>query len=146
MIKLQDINKGNFIEVVGLELTKEQQKVIATNLESLAQAYACRDICRAFAICDDEKVVGFMLLQVNKADSHYDIWRIMIGKDSQGMGYGKKALLLAIDYLIKEGAKVIHMSHQTNNYKPSNLYQKVGFKYTGEIEDGEVLMEYSVKN
>jgi len=146
MIHLQEINKENYGRVVRLELTDEQKKVIATNLESLAQAYACRDTCKAFAICNDAEVVGFILLQVDKNDSYYDIWRIMIGKQFQGKGYGEQALLLAIDFQIKQGAKVIHMSHQTNNYGPSKLYQKVGFKYTGEIEDGEVLMEYKVSS
>ena len=146
MISLQEINKENYERVVRLELTEKQKEVIATNLESLAQAYACRDICKAFAICNDEEVVGFMLLQVDKNDDYFDIWRIMIGKQFQGKGFGEQALLLAVDFQIKQGAKVIHMSHQTNNYGPSKLYQKVGFKYTDEIEDGEVLMEYRVKN
>ena len=69
----------------------------------------------------------------------------MIGKQHQGKGYGEQALRLAIDFQIKQGAKVIHLSHQTNNYGPSKIYQKLGFIYTGEIEDGEVLMEYIVK-
>lgn len=146
MVQLQDINKENYGRVVRLELTEKQKEVIATNLESLAQAYACRDVCRAFAICDDAEVVGFILLQFDKKDNFYDIWRIMIGKQFQGKGYGEQALLLAIEFLKKQGAKVIHMSHQTNNYEPSKLYQKVGFKYTGKIEDGEVLMEYEVSD
>ncbi|BCR35698.1 GNAT family N-acetyltransferase [Mariniplasma anaerobium] len=146
MVRLQDINKENYGRVVRLELTEKQKEVIATNLESLAQAYACRDVCRAFAICDEDEVVGFILLQFDKKENFYDIWRIMIGKQFQGKGYGEQALLLAIDFLKKQGAKVIHMSHQTNNYGPSKLYQKVGFKYTGKIEDGEVLMEYHVSD
>jgi diamine N-acetyltransferase len=144
MVHLEEINKENYNRVVRLEVKEEQKEVIATNLEPLAQAYACRDIAMAFAVCDDEKVVGFILLQADKKDCFYYIWRIMIGKEFQGKGFGEKALLLAVEVLINKGAKVIHMSHQTNNYAPSKLYQKIGFKYTGEIEDGEVLMEYHV--
>ena len=146
MVQLQEINQENFERVVKLELTEGQKEVISSNLESLAQAYACRDICKAFAICNDLEVVGFIMLEVDINENEYGIWRIMIGRQFQGKGYGKQALLLAIDFHVKQGAEVIHMSHQTNNYAPSNLYQKVGFKYTGEIEDGEVLMEFKVSN
>lgn len=145
MIQLKEINKENYGSVIRLEVTEKQKEVIASNLESLAQAYACRDSCKAFAIYDDSEVVGFILLQIDRKDNYYDIWRIMIGKQHQGKGYGEQALRLAIDFQIKQGAKVIHLSHQTNNYGPSKIYQKLGFIYTGEIEDGEVLMEYIVK-
>ena len=144
MIKLQEVCKDNYNDVVKLELTEPQQKVIASNLVSLAQAYVCRDISKAFAIYNDDQVIGFTLLQTDKEKDFFYVWRIMIDKEFQGKGYGEKALQLVVDYLIREGAKVIHMSHQTNNYGPSKLYQKVGFKYTKKIEDGEVLMEYHV--
>lgn len=144
MVHIETICKDNFNRVIRLELTTAQKEVICDNVFSLAQAYACQDACSAFAIYNDDEVVGFLLLENDEVKKYFSIWRIMMGKDYQGKGYGKKALILAINFLKEKGAKVIHISHQTNNYDPSELYQKVGFKYTGIIEDGEVLMEYQV--
>lgn len=144
MISLQEVNEENFESVIKLELKEKQKVVISSNLHALAQAYVLRDVCKAFAICDGKTVVGFLQLLADKTKPYFGIWRIMIGKDFQGKGYGESALKLAIDFLVKEGADIIKLSHQTNNYGPSKLYQKVGFKYTGKIEDGEVLMEYKV--
>lgn len=144
MLCIREVNEENYEEVIKLELKVDQKEVICTNLESLAEAYIYKDIAKAFAIYNDTIVVGFLLMQVDIKDKYFDIWRIMIGKEFQGKGYGEQALRLAINFQIQNGAKVIHLSHQTNNYGPSKLYKKVGFKYTGEIEDGEVLMEYQV--
>lgn len=46
----------------------------------------------------------------------------MIDHHYQGCGYGKKALMVIIDYLKDNGANVIHISHQENNYGVGKLY------------------------
>lgn len=143
-MRLVEITSENGETAIQLKVSKEQEKVIADNLFSLAQAYAFRPIAEAYLLYEDDVAVGFCLLQVDIKDDFFDVWRLMIDHKQQGKGYGRKALIVIIEYLKSKGASVIHMSHQENNYGVGKLYESVGFHYTGEIEDGEVLMEFQV--
>ena len=145
-MKLVNITPENYEDAINLKVKDDQKEFIASNFQSLAEAYAYREIAEAFLLSADNTYVGFCLLQVDVKDNFFDIWRIMIDEYYQGKGYGKQALEVIIDYLISKGATTIHMSHQENNHGVSKLYKSLGFKYTGEIEDGEVLMELNVKD
>jgi diamine N-acetyltransferase len=143
-MKLVGINPENYELAIKMSVHNEQEQFIASNLISLAEAYAYREFAEAYLLYDDESLIGFCLLQVDFKDDYFDIWRIMIDQKYQGKGYGLKALKKVMEYLKSKGAKIIHISHQENNYGVGSLYKKAGFEYTGEIEDGEVLMEYRV--
>jgi diamine N-acetyltransferase len=143
-MKLVSINQDNYELTINMSVKSEQEKFIASNLVSLAEAYVYREFAEAYLLYDDAKYIGFCLLQVDVKNDYFDIWRIMIDQKYQGKGYGLKALKVIMDYLKNKNAKIIHISHQENNYGVGTLYKKVGFEYTGEIEDGEVLMEYKV--
>lgn len=144
-MKLVKITPDNYEIAIRLKVKKEQEEFIASNLISLAEAYAYREYAEAYLLQVENTYVGFCLLQVDIKDDFYDIWRIMIDQKHQGKGYASKALKVIIDYLITKSARMIHISHQENNYDVGKLYRKIGFEYTGEIEDGEVLMEYRVE-
>lgn len=141
MIRFEKITKENFHAAVDITVTKEQDMVIAPVVYSLAQCYIMPDILEPYLILNDNTPVGFILFIVDSKESQYEICRFMIDKNHQKKGYGKAALLQAIEYLKEKGAKVIELSHQTNNYGVGKLYQSVGFVYTGIIEDGEVMMK-----
>ena len=53
-------------------------------------------MCFPMAIYWDKQVVGFLLLEIDKDEAEYFIWRIMIGQQYQGRGYGRKALEVLI--------------------------------------------------
>lgn len=144
-MRLVEITPENGEIAIGLKVSKDQEKVISNNLLSLAQAYAYRKIADAFLLYEEDTPVGFVLLQIDIKDDFFDVWRLMIDYKYQRRGYGKKALLVIIEYFKSKGAKVVHLSHQENNYGVAELYKAVGFEYTGEIEDGEVLMELKIK-
>lgn len=139
-MKLEKITPENYQFALSLSVKERQKEYIASNMQSLAEAYAYRAYAEAYLISLNGTYIGFCLLQVDLKEQFFDIWRLMIDKDYQGKGYGKQALLIIIDYLKTKGSRTIHISHQENNYGVSRLYQSLGFVYTGEIEDGEVLM------
>ena len=65
----------------------------------------------------------------------------MIDAKHQKNGYGKAALLLSIKYLHENHkANEIFLSFEPNNVVAEKLYSDVGFKRTGEIEGGEIVM------
>lgn len=141
MIRLEPINKKNLDAAINISVTTEQKLIIADVVYSLAQCYVFSDILEPFLILNHDDPVGFILFHIDLEESDYHFSRIMIDQHHQGKGYGKKAMILGIEYLKSKGAKKIELSHLRNNPHPSKLYQSLGFCYTGIIDDGEVMME-----
>ena len=63
--------------------------------------------------------------------------RFMIDKSMQGNGYGQAALAEIIKYFRDNGADVLYLSTEPENECGIHVYHKVGFRETGEIDDGE---------
>jgi N-acetyltransferase len=108
------------------------------------------------AVVTDNKPVGLVLLydptldhaQAKKDEAPLDclhIWRIMIGFHFQGRGYGEAAMREIIRYATtRPGIKKINLSHMPLEGNPAPFYEKFGFRHTGEIEDGELVMTMSL--
>ena len=143
MLKLEEITKDNFKMAIEIKVTKEQDLVIAPTVYSLAQCYLYTEM-KPFLIMKDDVAVGFILFVVSEKESFYEICRFMIDKNHQRKGYGKEAMILAIDYLKSNGAKTIELSHRTDNPHPSKLYLDLGFEYTGIIEGYEKMMKLTL--
>jgi len=102
MINLKLVDESSFQAVLDLKISEadERARFVAPNVRSLADAWLYRENGDVFpmAIHWNELVVGFLLLEIDKDEAEYFIWRIMIGQQYQGKGYGRKAL----EALIKE--------------------------------------------
>lgn len=152
MITLRKITYDNFIECINLEPMEEQKKFVARNIYSLAEAYIALAngycIPMPYAIYNDETMVGFLMLSYEQADEEdeddetvYKIWRLMIDKKHQGMGYGKKAVEKALELIRTfphDEAELIVLSYEPENEAARQLYASFGFKETGEMNDDEV--------
>lgn len=141
MVCLQPITEDNYRDAIGITVTEQQQNIIAPVVYSLAQSYVFFPELKPFLICDDEQPVGFILLGVCPEDCEYEVCRLMIDRNHQHKGYGRRAMILAIEYLKGQGASVIALSHRVDNPDPSALYLSLGFEYTGVIDGPERLME-----
>lgn len=65
----------------------------------------------------------------------------MVDERFQKRGYGKAALQLAIDYLLKEhNVNEIYLSFEPSNAVAEKLYTSAGFKRTGEVDGDEIVM------
>ena len=95
----------------------------------------------AFAIYNDDTVVGFMLLEEDMDEERLDLWRIMFPPENEGKGYGTAAVQLMIQYAKESGRyKSIGLICGPNNHNARHIYDKLGFKPTGEIRYGDVEM------
>jgi diamine N-acetyltransferase len=64
----------------------------------------------------------------------------MIAADHQGKGYGRAAMLLAIQLIRGQpGCSSISLSFEPENSNAERLYSSLGFKPTGEILEGEIV-------
>ncbi|KAF9941314.1 hypothetical protein BGZ67_005365 [Mortierella alpina] len=149
-ITLREITKENWRAITDLKVAASQANIVTTNLKSLCESHYSEDAW-ARGIYADDTPVGFLMMSLWAPDDWYAVWRFMIDEKYQGLGYGRKTMLLAIAY-VKEtypDAKQIRlMSIGPEGRKdvsakdsPYNFYVGLGFKPEGEFdEEGETDM------
>lgn len=143
MVNFKPIDEHNFTAIVNMK-QPEGQNFVAPNVYSLAQAWLYREAGDVFpwAIYKDEDLVGFILLDLDEEEATTTIWRIMIDQEHQHRGYGTAALKLVIDQARQNKRfRYLRLDYVPGNTVAENLYRKVGFKPTGEIDNGEIVMQ-----
>lgn len=147
-ITLQEVTKDNWIDCINLSLYPEQEEYLASNVDSIAESKFEPDN-QLRAIYKDQKVIGFVAFCVEDDPPDpelYWIFRFMVDQNFQGLGYGTKALNLVIEEIKQLGAKRIYTMHKPKNNIAGKLYQKAGFIYIGQLDDGDLLMEMKLNN
>lgn len=151
MISLRKITLDNRRELFQLEVSKEQQRFVASNLSSVASCYvlATNGGCpMPFAIYADKQMVGFVMIvygntgydQPKLADDNYCILRLMIGEQYQNKGYGREAMVKILEYIrtFPAGlAQYCWIAYEEDNIVAKKLYQSFGFRENGEVYNNE---------
>lgn len=141
MICLERVNEQNYQKLFDLELADNQKGFVSSNMKSLAQAWVYYDRARPYAIKNDNEIVGFIMFDYKPNEKKAEIWRFMIGKEFQGKGYGTEALSTAIRFLAKENLfSTLQINYVEGNLPAKHLYEKLGFRETGEMEENEIVM------
>ena len=142
VITLREITKGNLGDILNLQVKEEQEKFVASNAVSIAQAHFYPEIAWFRAIYADETPVGFVMLEDDSSNSKYSLWRFMIDVRFQRFGFGKRSLDLLIDHVKKlPGATTLYTSCVPGEGSPGAFYEKQGFVYTGDVDEGELVMK-----
>jgi diamine N-acetyltransferase len=126
-------------------LSPDQQKMVAPNAVSIAQAHF-EPKAWFRAVYADDTPVGFIMLYEDLAAPHVYLWRFMIAGPHQGKGFGRRALELAIAHA-KTRPDVVAMKA---SYVPIEggagpFYRKLGFEPTGETEGEEVVIRLALR-
>ena len=146
MIKLKQITKDNFEDVLKLKVKKNQENFVSTTVYSLAQAYVYQENAYPFAIYADDTLVGFIMFGFYELRNQYTLWKFLIDEKYQNKGYGKIALLLGIEYMKKQhGIKEMYTGVAIDNNVAEHLYQSIGFQTTGLVENGMKELRYVCK-
>ena len=142
VVSLRPVTKGNLREVLRLRVSPHQERFVASNAVSLAEAYFARERAWFRAIYADETPVGFLMVYDNpRQPPSYYLWRFMLDERYQAMGFGRKALLLLIAHIRQRpAARELLLSYTPGEGNPGPFYRKLGFSETGEIHDGEYVM------
>jgi diamine N-acetyltransferase len=73
------------------------------------------------------------------------LWRLMIASPHQRKGYGSAALALLIAHArTLPGVTRMRTSYVPRPGNASPLYERAGFRPTGEVDDGEIVLELSL--
>jgi histidinol dehydrogenase len=138
---VRPVDRDNADAVMALKVAAEQRGLVAPPERSLAQvAYEPRG--RALALLDGDTVVGMLLLYDSRQDDEKPanqlyVWRLLVDEGRQRRGYGRLAMRWVVDEARRLGYAAVGLSHVDRPDAAGGFYEKLGFVYTGEVDDGE---------
>lgn len=156
MISLRAIDSSNYRECIELSVEPDQQRFVASNLQSLADAYVWREAAEPFAVYSDDDMVGFALLfpladggdddsiPEPGTERGYILVRLMVDGRFQGRGYGRAVLDAIVELVRDRGLPTVRLSVVPENEQALDFYRRNGFAETGEIHGGEIVMERQI--
>lgn len=140
-VTLREITKETVRSIVKLKVSPRQEQFVASNGMSLAEAMYSPDVAWFRAIYRGDTPVGFVMLSDNPSKPEYYLWRFMIDERYQRQGIGEKALRLVIDHVrTRPNATELLTSVVPGDGTPGPFYEGLGFAYTGQEDDGELVM------
>ncbi len=149
VVSLREITDGNRAAVEALAVTEEQSHYVASVTQSLQDAVDYPDAKPWYrAVYADDEPVGFVMIAdgITVDDptyvGPYYLWRLLVDHRFQGRGYGTAAVDLVVEHVrTRPDARTLLVSHVVGPTSPVTFYQRYGFKLTGEVHDGEPLLE-----
>jgi len=146
-VSLREITADTVRAICSLAVAESQKGFVAPNAVSLAQAlFAPEAWYRAIYL--DDTPVGFVMLEDQTLgvpppeQPQISLWRYMIDARYQRQGIGRVALGLVIDEVRRRRRFArLETSYVPGPGCPEPFYLGLGFRHTGRIDDGEVVLE-----
>ncbi len=145
-ITVRPVTRADLGPLFDLKTTPEQRAFVATNEITLAEA-AYNVGSYVFVICANAVPVG--LIAIIDMTEHDDaepedeptsafIWRLLVGAEHQGQGFGAAALEWAFVWAREKGRPRVSIEVEPGNEAAFRLYQRLGFQPTG-VTYGDVV-------
>ena len=141
MIRLVTIDPDNWR--LGLKVSEAQKRFVSNSEKLLARAYAYRNSrSNAYVIYNDTLPVGMALYYDCDEINAYDFSQLFIDERYQEKGFGIEAARQILEMMEKDGKydKVI-LCYIDGNDTAKKMYEKLGFRLTGERDGDEIVME-----
>jgi GNAT superfamily N-acetyltransferase len=137
-VELRQITSDTVRAICELEVAADQRSFVAPNAVSIAEAHFTPGHWMR-AIYADGQPVGFVLT-FDDASEGYFLWRFMIAQSHQRRGIGRRAMQQVLEHWRELGATAARTSVVPSNTGATRLYESLGFRLTGEEDDGELVM------
>ena len=143
MVSLRPLDESNRGAAVALRVAPGQERFVSRVADSLAEAAehpGAHAVQRL--IYDGDTPVGFVMWADEVDGPDYlpqYLWKLMIDARHQRRGYGTAALNLVVEQF--RGREVITTSAGQGEGSPIPFYERYGFVRTGEVHDGEVVLQ-----
>lgn len=133
-MEFRAIDKSNYWECMTLMVDESQVDFVADNKQSLVEA-AYEENLYTLGIYHEGMMVGFILYDYDDTIPGWSMSRFMIGKQFQGKGYGKQAVMDFIEYFKKiHNANKLYVSVSLENIVARKMYSSIGFVEVKEVE------------
>lgn len=146
-VTLREITADTVRAVTDLTVTEPQRRFVASNAISLAQAlFAAEAWYRAIHVGED--LAGFVMLYDESLRSpppdnpQVGVWRLMVDARFQGQGVGRAAMRQVVEHVrAKHLFQSLEVSFVPGAGCPEQFYLGLGFRHTGRVDGGEVVLE-----
>jgi diamine N-acetyltransferase len=142
-ITLREITKDTVREITKLDVGPDQQGFVASNSNSIAEAYF-EPKAWFRAIYAGEEPAGFAMVWRDPEEQTFYIWRFMVDARFQSKGVGRRALELLLDEARADGVPEVTLSVVPGPGSALAFYERCGFVATGEMHGGEAEMKLTL--
>src|SRR5215471_8345186 len=147
VVSLREINADTVRQITSLSVSREQERFVASNAVSLAQALFSPEAWYR-AIYADEMPAGFVMLYdeslrtVPPPHPEAALWRLMVDSRFQRQGVGTAALEQVVAHVRGKGLfSTLLVSYVPAPGSPEQFYLRAGFRHTGRVDEGEIVLE-----
>lgn len=143
-VQLREITADTVLAVLDLQVAPAQQRLVAPNAQSLAQALFSPEAWYRAAWRGDE-LVGFVMVADETlrdpppAKPTIGLWRLMVDGRFQGQGIGKAMVLQVAEMARARGFDRLYTSYLPGEASPEGFYRGLGFVPTGELDGDEII-------
>jgi diamine N-acetyltransferase len=142
-VSLREATMEDFLTCLELRVAEDRRGFVAANVDSLAEAKA-DGVSHPLMIYDDEPV-GFIMIDVDRQMKRGYVTHLVIDGRFQRRGYGRAAMIRVVERMKREpGLREILPSFHPDNRVAEALYASLGFRRTGEVDDGEIVVRLAV--
>ncbi|AUY51488.1 GNAT family N-acetyltransferase [Streptomyces sp. CB01881] len=151
-LRLELITPATIDAALALKVRPDQEGLVAPVAKSLAEAYAYGDTAWPRLIFDGDRLVGFLMafFDVRFAPGYPDdrprsgLWRLNIGAQEQGRGYGRFAVEQVCAEIRRRGGHRVSVTYVPGDHGPAGFYESLGFRPTGELSGDQVVAELAL--
>ena len=141
MINLREITSKNLKSIIDLNVKEDQKDYVALNSVSIAQGHYSKSAWFK-GIFNDDRPVGFVMLDLIEEENKCFLWRFMIDREYQGKGFGKIALTQVIDFV----RSLNLYTYIATSYVPAENGAGGFYKNFGFIESKEITKEFGIED
>lgn len=155
MLELRKIDRNNVWQVARLKVKRAQADYVASNIESILEAFATREaggIAAPFALYDGVALVGFVMIGYGRpagrgkpGDFRGQLLPVAVDDRraaGQGRAYGKQAIEKVVEYVRTKPfgeAEYCWLSYDPDNQRLGKLFTSFGFAEAGEMDGEEAI-------
>ena len=141
MINLKEITSKNLKSIIDLNVKDDQKDYVASNSVSIAQGHYSNSAWFK-GIFNDNRPVGFVMLDLIEEEYKCFLWRFMIDHKYQGKGFGKIALTQVIDFV----RSLNLYTYIATSYVPAENGAGGFYKNFGFIDSEEITKEFGIED
>ncbi|MGZ3143994.1 GNAT family N-acetyltransferase [Lentzea chajnantorensis] len=151
-IRLVEVTDANRAAVAAVRVHPSQERFVAPVEKSFQDAEDHPEGNPWYrAAYTGDVPVGFVMLSWDVTPGPgllgpYFLWRLLIGAEHQGRGYGTAILDEVVALLRAHGVPELLTSYVPGEGTPGPFYLGYGFVPTGEVEDGEVVLRLDLSS
>lgn len=142
-VNLRDVTKENWVDIISLEITKDQENYVALNSESIAASKFFEHYVNRAVYLGDEPV-GFVQYFSNFENGRPDeifIDQLMIDVRHQHKGLGTEAIALALKEIrCMKGIRSVSICYVEGHDIMKCFFERFGFKVIDQDDFDETIM------